>query len=88
MHSEDTLADLYQDLNFALDGFIAEVKSQGLWENTVIVQGSDFGRSLNTNSNSGTDHAVSLFYSCLLLYVHLTCLVSYAILIVIRLYHT
>ena len=66
MHSEDTLADLYQDLNFALDGFISEVKSQGLWENTVIVQGSDFGRSLNTNSNSGTDHAVSLFYSCLL----------------------
>ena len=57
MHSDDTLATLYQDLNFALDGFIAEVKSQGLWENTVIVQGSDFGRSLNTNSNSGTDHA-------------------------------
>ena len=56
MHSQDTLAENFQALNEALQGFIQEIKYQGLWESTVIVQGSDFGRSMNTNSNSGTDH--------------------------------
>ena len=59
MHKADELAESFQEVNEALDGFIQEIKSQGLWESTVIVQGSDFGRSMNTNSNSGTDHAVS-----------------------------
>lgn len=57
MHKADTLAEKFQAVNVALDDFIQEVKAQGLWENTVIVMGSDFGRSMNTNSNSGTDHA-------------------------------
>ena len=57
MHKADELAENFQVANAALDNFIQEVKSQGLWENTVIVMGSDFGRSMNANSNSGTDHA-------------------------------
>lgn len=57
MHFEDTLAEHYDVLNTALSDFIAEVKSQGLWENTAIILGSDFGRSMNPNSGGGTDHA-------------------------------
>ena len=57
MHGSDALAGKFQELNRALDTFITEIKSQGLWESTVIVQGSEFGRSLNPNSNMGTDHA-------------------------------
>lgn len=57
MHFEDGLADKFQAANGALADFIQEVKDQGLWDSTVIVMGSDFGRSMNANSNSGTDHA-------------------------------
>ena len=59
MHKSDRLAGRFPELNNALADFIQEVKHQGLWGNTVIVQGSDFGRSMNPNSNGGTDHAVS-----------------------------
>ena len=59
MHNTDRLAGRFGELNNALADFIQEIKSQGLWGNTVIVQGSDFGRSMNPNSNGGTDHAVS-----------------------------
>jgi uncharacterized protein (DUF1501 family) len=57
MHGYDTLASQFKTLNKALDTFITEIKSQGVWESTVIVQGSEFGRTLNANSNMGTDHA-------------------------------
>lgn len=46
MHSSDSLDEKFQEANSALDGFIQEVKNQGLWESTVIVMGSDFGRRL------------------------------------------
>lgn len=46
MHPGDSLGELGTKLNEALKNFVAEVKSQeGLWENTVIVMGSDFGRT-------------------------------------------
>jgi hypothetical protein len=33
------------------------LKSQGVWDDTVILLGSDFGRSLIANGGGGTDHA-------------------------------
>ena len=57
MHFADELHERFPEANEGLTGFIQEVKNQGLWNNTVIMMGSDFGRSMNTNSNSGTDHA-------------------------------
>ena len=57
MHKEDLLHEKFQEANEALHGFIQELKAQDLWNSTVIVMGSDFGRSMNTNSNGGTDHA-------------------------------
>lgn len=50
---------MFSKANDAIEDFVFELKQQGLWDNTVIVMGSDFGRSLNPNSNGGTDHAVS-----------------------------
>lgn len=55
-HGTNGVSDLFRKANGALQDFVTELKNQGLWENTVIVMGSDFGRSLNTNSNDGTDH--------------------------------
>jgi uncharacterized protein (DUF1800 family)/uncharacterized protein (DUF1501 family) len=56
-HSSNSVSQLYAEANAALSDFINALKNQGLWDSTVIVMGSDFGRSINPNSNGGTDHA-------------------------------
>jgi len=58
MHGEavDDLKEKFQELDDALRDFVAEVKAQGLWESTVMVTKSDFGRTLTSNGQ-GTDHA-------------------------------
>lgn len=60
-HSENNLADLFSgdggNINGALTAFTDWLKTEGLWDNTAILMQSDFGRSLNPNSNGGTDHA-------------------------------
>ena len=44
-------------LNHAVATFWAEIKAQGLANNVVVVQGSEFGRTISPNSNLGSDHA-------------------------------
>lgn len=57
MHgSLSTLADQFKEANTALTNFVEELKRQGTWEDTVILMGSDFGRSVAPNSNGGSDH--------------------------------
>ena len=59
-HSENAVNDVnanFNSANSAMSTFIDAVKSQGIWNSTVIIMGSDFGRSINPNSNGGTDHA-------------------------------
>ena len=53
----EKLPKMLTQANDAIDRFITEMKSQGIWENTVILMASDFGRSITPNSNGGTDHA-------------------------------
>ena len=58
-HGDTSTAELPGKLalaNQALSEFIAELESQGIWEDTAILLGSDFGRSLEPNSNGGSDH--------------------------------
>ena len=43
-------------MSLELGKFINEMKRQGIWEDVVIVMGSEFGRSIPTNSGGGTDH--------------------------------
>ena len=60
-HGTNAVSDLFSKANNAIKNFVAELKEQGLWDNTVLIMSSDFGRSLNPNSNGGTDHAVSCY---------------------------
>merc|ERR1712046_314416 len=39
-----------------MGGFVAELKAQNVFDSTVLVAESDFGRSLTSNG-AGTDHA-------------------------------
>ena len=43
-------------LNHAVATFLAEIKAQGLANQVVVVQGSEFGRTTIPNSNVGSDH--------------------------------
>ncbi|KAL7541246.1 hypothetical protein ACHAXR_012136 [Thalassiosira sp. AJA248-18] len=62
LHSENTLNDLFSvgdkgNANGALTLFKQFLVEEELWDSTAILMASDFGRSLNPNSNGGTDHA-------------------------------
>lgn len=41
----------------AINAFVEELNNIGLWENTVLVQFSEFARTLDPNTGDGTDHA-------------------------------
>ena len=45
------------DLNDCIDAFKAEMVAQDQWNNVVFIMASEFGRTLVSNSNLGTDHA-------------------------------
>ena len=55
--SNDTLQLLFQEKNTAIQEFVDGLKALGVWEDVVIVQSSEFGRTLNGNTGAGTDHA-------------------------------
>jgi cullin-associated NEDD8-dissociated protein 1 len=57
-HSEvmEALEIKFQEINDALTDFVAELEAQNVFDNTVLVTASDFGRSLTSNG-AGTDHA-------------------------------
>lgn len=57
MHGENGSNELFNSVDNSVREFVHELKEQNLWNNVVLVMGSDFGRSLNPNSNGGTDHA-------------------------------
>lgn len=43
-------------LNTGLTNFWNEIKAQGIQNNVLVIQGSEFGRTVSPNSNSGSDH--------------------------------
>jgi uncharacterized protein (DUF1501 family) len=43
-------------LNFAVKSFWEEITAQGMVNNVVVIQGSEFGRTITANSNKGSDH--------------------------------
>lgn len=61
-HSENGVGINFEQANDALHNFIDFLIREKLWEDTVIVMGSDFGRSITTNSNGGTDHAWYVYH--------------------------
>jgi cullin-associated NEDD8-dissociated protein 1 len=52
----DTLEEKFQEVNHALESFVAEMKGQGVFESVVLATSSEFGRTLTSNG-VGTDHA-------------------------------
>jgi len=57
-HSDNAeiLEEKFTVVNDALQGFVTELKAQGIFDSVVIASESDFGRTLSTNG-AGTDHA-------------------------------
>ena len=57
---QDTLdgsyAQLLTTLNGALFAFYADLRNQGLLDETLVVQFSEFGRRVSENGSAGTDH--------------------------------
>lgn len=58
-HSEvdPRLVGKFTTMNNAIRDFVAELKELEMWKSTVLVQFSEFGRTLDENSNNGADHA-------------------------------
>lgn len=52
----EVLGEKFQSIDNALRNFVAELEAQDVFSNTVLMTGSDFGRSLTSNG-AGTDHA-------------------------------
>jgi uncharacterized protein (DUF1501 family) len=51
-----TYANLMGTLNTALTTFYTDLKNQGLLQDTLVLQFSEFGRRISENGSQGTDH--------------------------------
>jgi len=47
---------MFKKVDEALNAYVTEAKAIGMWESTVLVQISEFGRTLYPNGNAGTEH--------------------------------
>jgi uncharacterized protein (DUF1501 family) len=54
-----TYANLMATLDFALLAFYNDLRNQGLLNDTLLLQFSEFGRRINENGSSGTDHGAA-----------------------------
>mmetsp|Transcript_30659 Transcript_30659/g.64787 ORF Transcript_30659/g.64787 Transcript_30659/m.64787 type:complete len:1099 (+) Transcript_30659:67-3363(+) len=52
----DQLNKNFVEINAAIEAFVDELKALQLWESTVILQFSEFGRTLSPNTGDGSDH--------------------------------
>lgn len=49
------LSQKFREINSALESFVKEMRLQGVWDDVVILQSSDFSRTITSNG-AGTDH--------------------------------
>jgi uncharacterized protein (DUF1501 family) len=54
-----THSELLTDLGYALKSFFDELKESGLADRVVVVCFSEFGRRVQENASSGTDHGTA-----------------------------
>jgi uncharacterized protein (DUF1501 family) len=52
-------ATLMGTINSALTSFYTDLKNQGLLQDTLILQFSEFGRRITENGSAGTDHGAA-----------------------------
>lgn len=67
MHTniEEGMAERGAELDLALSGLLADLKSRGLLETTLVVLCSEFGRTPRINANAGRDHHPRVFSTLL-----------------------
>jgi uncharacterized protein (DUF1501 family) len=53
------LNQLYNELGKCLKTFAYDLDKMGEWNNTQVLIYSEFGRTINENSNGGTDHGTA-----------------------------
>lgn len=57
--SSGTYVNLMGNLNDGLTAFYNDMRNQGLLDDTLIMSFSEFGRRINENGSSGTDHGAA-----------------------------
>jgi uncharacterized protein (DUF1501 family) len=64
-NQENTHKKKLTELNDSLAQFTQSLKSQGLWNNALIVTYSEFGRRIRENGSRGTDHGEASCMFCM-----------------------
>ncbi len=50
---------LFKQYSAAVSAFVQDLKKQGLWDNTLVLTFSEFGRRVAENGSRGTDHGAA-----------------------------
>ena len=50
------LEENFAEIDAALASFVAEMEAQGRWGDVAVLSVSEFGRTISSNGNGGTDH--------------------------------
>lgn len=55
-NQSDTISPILSEFSAGLAAFVANMKSKNLWDNTIVLVISEFGRTNLENDSGGTDH--------------------------------
>ena len=58
-NQQNTHQRLLRDLDLAISSTVNALKELGVWENSIIMTYSEFGRRANENGSRGTDHGMA-----------------------------
>ncbi|MEY8759447.1 DUF1501 domain-containing protein [Chryseobacterium tongliaoense] len=59
VNQNDRQKKLFNDINEAVKAFVRDMKSNGLFENILLMTFSEFGRRVAQNASNGTDHGTA-----------------------------
>ncbi|MBP2615867.1 DUF1501 domain-containing protein [Chryseobacterium jejuense] len=59
VNQNDRQKKLFGDINEAVESFVADMKSNGLFNNILLMTFSEFGRRVAQNASNGTDHGTA-----------------------------
>ncbi|THV61896.1 DUF1501 domain-containing protein [Chryseobacterium candidae] len=59
VNQNDRQKKLFNDINEAVKSFVADMKSNGLFKNILLMTFSEFGRRVAQNASNGTDHGTA-----------------------------
>lgn len=59
VNQNDRQKKLFNDINEAVKAFVSDMKTNGLFENILLMTFSEFGRRVAQNASNGTDHGTA-----------------------------